>query len=67
LVPRRGRARPWPSQLILGRYLAEGVVGEQNPVEARWWFEQAAAQGIEEAQADLAAPPTPDVAIEPGG
>jgi uncharacterized protein len=40
---------------MLGRYLAEGVDGEPNPSEARSWFEQAAAQGIEEAQADLAA------------
>ena len=43
------------AQLMLGRYLAEGVAGEPNPAEARSWFEQAAAQGIEEAQADLAA------------
>jgi len=42
---------------MLGRYLAEGVVGEANPSKARSWFEQAAAQGIEEAQADLAALP----------
>jgi hypothetical protein len=40
---------------MLGRYLAEGAAGESNPAEARSWFEQAAAQGIEEAQADLAA------------
>jgi TPR repeat protein len=45
------------AQLMLGRYLAEGVAGEPNPSEARSWFEQAAAQGIEEAQADLAARP----------
>ena len=44
---------------MLGRYLAEGVDGEPNPSEARSWFEQAAAQGIEEAQADLAALPAP--------
>ena len=43
------------AQLMLGRYLAEGAAGEPNPAEARLWFEQAAAQGIEEAQADLAA------------
>jgi hypothetical protein len=30
---------------------------EPDPVEARSWFEQAAAQGIEDAQADLAALP----------
>jgi TPR repeat protein len=40
---------------MLGRYLAEGVDGEPNPSEARSWFEHAVAQGIEEAQADLAA------------
>jgi TPR repeat protein len=45
------------AQLMLGRYLAEGVAGAPNPSEARSWFEQAAAQGIEEAQADLAARP----------
>jgi hypothetical protein len=47
------------AQLMLGRYLAEGAAGEPNPSEARLWFEQAAAQGIEEAQADLAALPAP--------
>jgi uncharacterized protein len=44
-------------QLMLGRYLAEGVAGEPDPAAARAWFEQAAAQGIEDAQADLAALP----------
>jgi hypothetical protein len=48
----RGRGQV---QLMLGRYLAEGAAGEPNPAEARLGFEQAAAQGIEEAQADLAA------------
>jgi hypothetical protein len=43
------------AQLMLGRYLAEGAAGEPKPAEARSWFEQPAAQGIEEAQADLAA------------
>jgi TPR repeat protein len=43
------------AQLMLGRYLAEGAAGEPDPAEARSWLEQAAAQGIEEAQADLAA------------
>ncbi|MGA7866209.1 MAG: hypothetical protein WCA23_19840, partial [Stellaceae bacterium] len=42
------------AQLMLGRYLAEGVAGEPDPAEARLWFEQAAVQGIEEAQSDLA-------------
>jgi hypothetical protein len=36
---------------MLGRYLAEGAAGEPKPAEARSWFEQPAAQGIEEAQA----------------
>ena len=40
---------------MLGRYLAEGAAGKPDPSEARLWFEQATAQGIEEAQADLAA------------
>ena len=43
------------AQLMLGRYLAEGAAGDPDPASARQWFEQAAAQGIEEAQADLAA------------
>ena len=43
------------AQLMLGRYLAEGAAGDPDPSEARSWFEQAAAQGIEEAQSDLAA------------
>ncbi len=43
---------------MLGRYLAEGAGGgEPDSAEARSWFEQAAAQGIEEVQADLAALP----------
>jgi TPR repeat protein len=49
------------AQLMLGRYLAEGAAGKPNPAEARSWFEQAAAQGIEEAQADLAALRTPTI------
>jgi hypothetical protein len=51
---------------MLGRYLAEGAAGESNPVEARSWFEQAAAQGIEEAQADPAALHASD-AVAPSG
>jgi uncharacterized protein len=49
------------AQLMLGRYLAEGVTGEPDPVEARSWFEQADTHGIEEAQADLAALPSVEV------
>ena len=64
----RNSNRSWPSssshgqaQLMLGRYLAEGAAGEFDPTQARSWFEQAVAQGIEEAQADLAAMPAATV------
>ena len=43
-----------PAQLMLGRYLASGPAGERNPVEARDWLESAAAQGITDAESDLA-------------
>lgn len=43
-----------PAQLMLGRYLATGAAGERDPVEARLWLERAVAQGISEAQPDLA-------------
>ena len=43
-----------PAQLMLGRHLASGAVGERNPIEARDWLESAAAQGIVEAESDLA-------------
>ena len=39
---------------MLGRYLASGAAGEQNPAEARMWLERAVAQGVPEAEADLA-------------
>jgi TPR repeat protein len=42
------------AQLMLGRYLASGAVGERNAVEARDWLERAAEQGIGEAESDLA-------------
>jgi TPR repeat protein len=42
------------AQLMLGRYLASGVAGEPNPQEAREWLERAVAQGVAEAQHDLA-------------
>jgi TPR repeat protein len=43
------------AQMMLGRYLARSLAGEQNLQEARFWFEQAAKQGVAEVQADLAA------------
>ena len=47
------------AQLMLGRYLAAGANGEPQPEEARDWFERALAQGIVEAEEDLAALPPP--------
>ena len=43
-----------PAQLMLGRYLASGAAGERNPLEARLWLERAVAQGISDAEPDLA-------------
>src|SRR5215469_11819614 len=40
---------------MLGRYLAEGVAGEPDTTRARSWFEEAAAQGVQEVQANVAA------------
>ena len=45
--------------MMLGRYLARGLGGEQDPVAARVWLERAVAQGLVEAQGDLAALPPP--------
>jgi len=45
-----------PAPLMLGRYLAGGVTGQP---EARAWLERVAAQGIAEAQDDLATLPSP--------
>jgi TPR repeat protein len=42
------------AQLMLGRYLASGAAGKPNPVEARPWLERAIAQGVPDAEADLA-------------
>ena len=42
------------AQLMLGRYLDAGAAGELDPAEARTWLERAAAQGIAEAEQDLA-------------
>jgi len=43
------------AQLTLGRYLAGGVAGERNAAEARLWLERALAQGVTDAEPDLAA------------
>ena len=42
------------AQLMLGRYLASGAAGKPNPLEARIWLERAVAQGVLDAEADLA-------------
>jgi TPR repeat protein len=52
---------------MLGRYLAEGAAGEPDPAEAPLWFEQAAAQGIEEAQAGSRRAARAGAAVEPNG
>ena len=43
--------------MMLGRYLARALAGEQNTDEARSWLEKALAQGLTDAQGDLAALP----------
>jgi TPR repeat protein len=53
------------AQLMLGRYLARGLVESPNPAEARQWLEKALAQGLTEAEADLAELPV-ELGIEPG-
>jgi TPR repeat protein len=53
--------------MMLGRYLARGLGGERNPEEARVWLEKAKAQGLRDAEVDLAAlPPPPAPAAAPG-
>jgi uncharacterized protein len=44
---------------MLARYLAGGVAGDPDLVEARSWLERAVAQGVAEARDDLAALPAP--------
>ena len=39
---------------MLGRYLKSGVASEPNPAKAREWLERAVAQGVADAQQDLA-------------
>ena len=54
------RGHPY-AQMMLGRYLARKLAGEQDIEEARRWTERAVAQGLQDAKADLAAlPPPPD-------
>jgi TPR repeat protein len=52
----RGHAQ---AQLMLGRYLARGLVNPADPETARRWLERALAQGVAEARGDLAALPPP--------
>ena len=42
------------AQLMLARYLTSGAAGEKRPAEARMWLERAAAQGVPEAEGELA-------------
>jgi hypothetical protein len=39
---------------MLGRYLISGEAGEFDPAQGRTWLERAVAQGIAEAEPDLA-------------
>ena len=39
---------------MLGRYLASGAASEPNPKEAYHWLERAVAQGVTEAESDIA-------------
>ena len=52
------RGHPY-AQMMLGRYLARNLAGEQNIEAARVWFERAVAQGLQDAKADLASLPAP--------
>jgi TPR repeat protein len=40
---------------MLARYLAHGATGDPDPESAGRWFREAAAQGLAEAEAELAA------------
>lgn len=52
------RGHPY-GQMMLGRYLARNLGGEQDFEAARFWLQKAAAQGLEDAKADLANLPPP--------
>jgi TPR repeat protein len=41
------------AQMMLGRYLLNGLAGDLNPAEGRMWLERAVAQGIADAEHDL--------------
>ena len=43
------------AQLMLGRYLTNGLAGDLEPDEGRLWLERAAAQGTAEAESEVAA------------
>jgi TPR repeat protein len=43
------------AQMMLGRYLSSSAAGDQDDEDARVWLERAVAQGIAEAEPDLAA------------
>jgi uncharacterized protein len=47
----RGHGR---AQLMLGRYLTKGLGGKRDPLAGRLWLERAAAQGVTEADDELA-------------
>jgi uncharacterized protein len=42
------------AQLMLGRYLRSGAAGHSDPKEASYWLELAVAQGVVDADAELA-------------
>ena len=46
------------AQFMLGRYLTSGAAGNLDPVEGRKWLERAMAQGVAEAEPELAAAQT---------
>jgi uncharacterized protein len=41
--------------MMLGRYLTSGAAGDPDDEEGRLWLERAVAQGISDAEPDLAA------------
>ena len=53
------------AQMMLGRYLARGLAGERDVERARRWLERAVAQGLQEAQRDVAALPPLTAPAEP--
>jgi TPR repeat protein len=42
------------AQMMLGRYLIRGLAGQTDPLEARVWLQRALAQGMTEAEHDMA-------------